>query len=198
MEKWLRTDEIEESISALRMMRDSLLKVVGDVYQWKWIIIASHNSLQGFMVLALRNGNNITVMPEKLAGKWLEAYRSEKPLPEERLDSFPNLYNKIKGENMESLVISKRFRATKDHNRSVKKLQELRNEFVHFIPKGWSLEVSGLPEICLRIIEIIEFLAWVSCNVRWYKTSQKQSAKLVIAEIKQILGNINVQLVGRN
>ncbi|MFC7369427.1 hypothetical protein [Vreelandella zhaodongensis] len=193
MENWLRTDELEESVSALRMMRDTALKVANDVYQWKWIVIASHNALQGFMVLALRNGNNLTVMPDKLAGKWLEAYRADKPLPEERLDSFPNLYKKIKGEDMERLVMSRCFTATAEQDRCVKKLQELRNDFIHFIPKGWSIEVSGLPSLCLAIIEIIEFLGWESFNVLWHNEGQREEAEAIITELKVTLDAINDQ-----
>jgi hypothetical protein len=193
LENWLRTNELEESVSALRMMRDTARKVINDVYQWKWIVIASHNALQGFMVLALRNGNNLTVMPDKLAGKWLEAYRADKPLPEERLDSFPNLYKKIKGEHMERLVMSRRFTATADQDRCVKKLQELRNNFIHFIPKGWSIEVSGLPSLCLAIIEIIEFLGWESSNVLWHKEGQREEAESIISELKVTLDAINDQ-----
>lgn len=193
MENWLRTDELEESVSALRMMRDTALKVPNDVYQWKWIVIASHNALQGFMVLALRNGNNLTIMPEKLAGKWLEAYRAEMPLPEERLDSFPNLYKKIKGEDMERLVLSRRFTATDEHDRCVRKLQELRNDFIHFIPRGWSVEVSGLPSICLTVVEIIEFLGWESFNVLWYREGQREEAECIIAELKLTLAYVNEQ-----
>jgi hypothetical protein len=193
MEHWLRTDEIDESVSALRMMRDTTSKVANDVYQWKWIIIASHNALQGFMVLALRNGNNLTIMPGKLAGKWLEAYRADKPLPEERLDSFPNLYQKIKGEEMERLVMSRRFAATAEHDRCVKKLQDLRNDFIHFVPKGWSIEVSGLPSLCLTVLGIIEFLGWESFNVLWHKEGQREEAKAIIDELKVTLAEVNEQ-----
>lgn len=190
MENWLRTDEREESVSALAMMRDSTAKVVEDVYQWKWVIIAAHNALQGFMVLALRNGNNLTVMPGKLAGKWLEAYRAEKPLPEERLDSFPNLYKKIKSKEMEFLVSSKRFQSLEEHDRAVDNLIDLRNDFIHFVPRGWSIEVSGLPEICLRIIEIIRFLGWESSNVLWHEIELRDRADRLINEIIENLNNV--------
>jgi len=190
LENWLRTDEREESVSALAMMRDSTANVVEDIYQWKWVIIAAHNALQGFMVLALRNGNNLTVMPEKLAGKWLEAYRAEKPLPEERLDSFPNLYKKIKSKDMEFLVSSKRFQSLEAHDRAVDKMIYLRNDFIHFVPRGWSIEVSGLPEICQRIIEIIRFLGWESSNVLWHEIELRDKADRLINEIIENLNNV--------
>jgi hypothetical protein len=187
---WLRTDETEESVSALAMLKDSLVKVNEDVYQWKWAVIAAHNALQGFMVLALRNGNNLAIMSEKAAGKWLEAYREEKPLPEERLDSFHNLYKKIQGEYMLTLVTAKKLNATPEQSRSTKKLNELRNEFIHFVPKGWSLEVSGLPEICLHVMEIIKFLGWESNNILWYKPALRTKAELLISEINMALKEI--------
>ena len=101
MEVWLKTDEREESISSLEMVRNASLKVSEDFFQWKWVIIALHNALQGFMVLSLRNGNNFRVMPDKLARKCYEAHRANKPWPKERLDSFLNLYKKIKNDEPE-------------------------------------------------------------------------------------------------
>ena len=37
--------------------------------------------------------------------------------------------------------------------RSVKQLNKLRNEFIHFVPKGWSLEVDArIVDDCLNVI----------------------------------------------
>jgi len=37
-------------------------------------------------------------------------------------------------------------------------LNNLRNEFIHFVPKGWSVELAGLPQICANCINVDEFL----------------------------------------
>jgi len=42
-------------------------------------------------------------------------------------------------------VHGKKFIVKPDHDWAVKKLNELRNQFVHFAPKGWSLDLLGLP-----------------------------------------------------
>ena len=88
---------------------------------------------------------------------------------------------------------SKKFIAKPDHNWAVKKLNEFRNEFVHFVPKGWSLETLGLPEICLNCLEIIEFLIWESGNIVFHKENQQlramsslKIAKSVLSEIRKI------------
>jgi hypothetical protein len=44
---------------------------------------------------------------------------------------------------------------------------ELRNSMEHFIPKTWSIEIHGLPEMAASYFEIIEYLAGESGNMRW-------------------------------
>jgi len=157
MELYLRTDETEEAISALEMLSEITPFLVKDIYRWKWAIIATHNALQGFMVLALRHGNGLLALKDKIAAEWLKAYRDGGKRPVEKLDNFLNLYKKVKSDRMKCYGHSKKLIAKSDHNWAVNKLNELRNEFVHFVPKGWSLELIGLPEICLNCLEIIEF-----------------------------------------
>ena len=44
-------------------------------------------------------------------------------------------------------------------NADVEKLNLLRNQFVHFVPKGWSLEISGMPRIVRHCCDVIDHLA---------------------------------------
>jgi len=193
MDLWLRTNETEEAISALEMLSEICPTLISDSYRWKWAIIATHNSLQGFMVLALRQGNGLLALKDKISQEWLKAHREGGKYPVEKLDNFLNLYKKIKSDRMLCYVHSKKFIAKDDHNWSVKKLNDLRNEFIHFVPKGWSLELLGLPEICLSCIEIVEFLCWESGNLIFYEQIQKQRAKKSLKKIKDVLYKIKSQ-----
>ena len=193
MELFLRTDESEEAISALEMLSEITPFLVKDIYRWKWAIVATHNTLQGFMVLALRHGNGLLALRDKIAAEWLKAHREGGKRPVEKLDNFLNLYKKVKSERMLCYGHSKKFVAKPNHDWAVKKLNELRNEFVHFVPKGWSLELLGLPEICLNCLEIIEFLGWESGNIIFHKENQQlramsslKIAKSVLSEIRKI------------
>jgi hypothetical protein len=180
MELWLRTDEHEEAVSALEMIAESSALVLKDSYRWKWVLIATHNALQGFMVLALRQGNGLKALKDHIAAKWLKAYREGGEYPIEQLDSFLNLYKKVKSDQMICFVHSQSFSAKNSHDKSVKKLNSFRNEFIHFVPKGWSLELTGLPEICLDCLEVAEFLGWQSGNVPWYEERHKERAELAL------------------
>ncbi len=191
MEVWLRTDEREESVSSLEMVRDASSKIDEDLFQWKWVIIAIHNAMQGFMVLSLRNGNNFRVMPKKLANKCYQAHRENKPWPKERLDSFPNLYKKVKDEEYMCFFIhSRNLPSSEENDWAVDKLLELRNKFIHFVPQGWSLEVSGLPTICLNILQIIKFLGWESGNVVWHEPELGKKAESIIIDCENIFHNL--------
>ena len=190
MDLWLRTDETEEAVSALEMLAETAPFLLTDSYRWKWAIIATHNALQGFMVLALRQGNGLLALKDEIAAQWLKAYREDGNYPVEKLDNFLNLYKKVKSDRMLCYVHSRKFIAAPDHNRSVRKLNELRNEFIHFVPKGWSLELTGLPEICLCCLEVIEFLGWESGNIILYKDVQQKRALSAINKAKKALADI--------
>ena len=135
MDFWLHTDETKEAISALEMLAEIAPSLNKDTYRWKWVVISTHNSLQGFMVLALRQGNGLLALKDEIASQMRKAFRGEGKYPVEKLDNFLNLYKKIKSDRMLYYGQSKKFNATQDHDLSVKKLNELRNEFIHFAPK---------------------------------------------------------------
>ncbi|MCS4307661.1 hypothetical protein M2404_002001 [Rheinheimera pacifica] len=183
MEHWLRTDERQEFISSMRMVRKCLISVSDDIEQWKWAVIALHNAAQGAMVQALRAGNDFRIMPEKLAQKCYQAHRDNKPWPKAKMDSFPNLYKKVQSQEMMLFYThSKTLPCDTDRDYCVSKLLELRNSFIHFMPQGWTLEVSGLPHIFISLIEMISYLCWESRNVIWYEEGQSTTARELVSE----------------
>ena len=71
---FLETDCIIESINALDMTDRTIRRVTDDIYEWKWVVIALHNAVQAFMVLALKGSNSFNVMGDKQVDNWLSAY----------------------------------------------------------------------------------------------------------------------------
>ena len=195
MAHYLRTDEVEEAISATEMVAESVAAVKVDIYRWKWALIALHSAVQGFMVLALRGSNGLVALKDDVAAAWLDAYEKNLPLPEERLDSYENLYRKVKGDRMLIYGHSKKFVPNGSQGSSINKLKDLRDDFIHFVPKGWSLEVSGLPRIFGDCIDFIEFLGWECGNVLWHEAAFESratiaigSARAAIVEVKGFYG----------
>ncbi|MDN3649590.1 hypothetical protein QWZ13_11750 [Reinekea marina] len=176
------------------MVCESVSKVNTDIEYWKWAVIALHNSLQGSMVLALRAGNDFRIMPDKLAEKCLKAHRENKPWPKVKMDNFPNLYKKVKStEYMHFLTCSKVLPEDEERDRAVTKLLELRNNFIHFMPQGWSLEVSGLPGIFVSLLNMANFLLFESGNVTLYEDDERSRISGAINTALSICSTLRVE-----
>jgi hypothetical protein len=188
--KYLRTDEAEEAVSSLAATADFLTQVETDRYRWKWVILALHSAAQGFMVLALRGGNGLSALRDDVAEAWLDAYQNDKPYPEEKLDSFLGLYKKVKSNRAKIFGDSQPYAPSGTEGRSIKKLNSLRDEFIHFTPKGWSLELSGLPRICAESLNMIEFLYRESGNIFFHDEAHYERANSAISDIRSALGKV--------
>ena len=134
-EKYLRTDDLTEAIKSLEMVGKLLPDLLHDVYIWKWVIHALHSSFQGFMVAALKGSSGLAVLTKKSEEAWHKAHRDgSRTFPRQKLDTFPNLYKKIKTEKMLMYSRSEKFVSTVEQDWSVRKLNSLRNDFIHFRP----------------------------------------------------------------
>ena len=192
-ETWLETDEFQETILALQLTSEQLsnLATTSNLHYWAWVIICLHNALQGFMVLALRSTNNINVLTEDCAIEWLAAYeRGDGQYPEQKLDKFLNLYKKVKSERMNMYLNSQFLKPSGTQNRSVTKLNSFRNNFIHFVPKWWTIEVTGLPQIVDDCLDIIWFLAFECGNIFWQEQDQETLTKVLLESSKQSIGRI--------
>ena len=172
---WLSTNESVETVSDFEMLAEQLNRVTNDRHRWKWAIIALHSGLQGLMVLALRGSAGFNVLRESHKRRLKDRRkRDENEIPRQRdskLVDFLELYRRIKGRRMLMYTDSRKFVPNGTQGRSIKMLNRLRNDFIHFTPKVWGLDLGGLPEIALDCLEIAEFLAWESGNVLWHEAS---------------------------
>jgi len=83
---------------------------------------------------------------------------------------------------------SKPLQLTDQQNDSIKRLKEdFRDNFEHFKPMGLSIEVSGMPQIAINILNVIRFLALDSGNYVNLTTSQQRKIKSIAYQSKQIL-----------
>ena len=100
--------------------------------------------------------------------RFLEAVESDAPLPADmKIDDFLSLYRKIKSEDMLFYVNSEKFTPQGTEGQSLKALNRLRDQYVHFIPCAFILRVNGLPEMTIDCLNLVWFLAWNSNNVGW-------------------------------
>lgn len=194
MPEYLRTNLWVDAVNSVESAQTFCARVTLDDLSWKWVLMAVHSAVQGFMALALDRGNALLVMKDRVAEKWLEAHRQATPCPLEQMDFF-SLYEKVKTDVVARYVDSRRFIPGPSHDDSMKRLNELRNGFVHFMPKVWAIELAGLPAICLDCLEVARFLAWESGTILWHDEALSRWAQaamtILCAELKALDGLYN-------
>jgi hypothetical protein len=190
---WLSTDESVEAVLSLEMVSETLPRVLDNIHYWKWVLISLHNALQGYMVLALKGSGGLNILTKECAQQWMAAEtRDDDVLPERKLDNFLNLYKKIKADRLMMMFIdSQPFKPHGTQTESVKMLNKLRNDYIHFLPKGWVLRVHGLPRVSRDCIDIIEFLAFECGNILWHDPNLKTKTKDLIGQVKSHIAVLN-------
>ena len=175
----LSTDEFEEMVDAVEHSADLSSQVKKFPRRWKWLILSLHQAVQGTLVCTLRGVDTagINVLNNKNAKEmwqWLDVDSRKTPHPAaplERLAPMLDLFKRVK--NTKHLQDPQRLTATPQINWDIKKLNSLRNEFGHFVPKSFSLEISGLPRIASHCCNVIEHLALVHPTFAHHMTGNK-------------------------
>lgn len=162
--KWLRTDEHLELVRALEFGAECAERAKRDTTHWKWVIISMHSALQGACVCALRGVdtaglNVLTKTSSREMYEWLDIESRKpnpKPMPREELASMLELFARVR--NNKFLEDPYRLVVSGQMIQDIETLNALRNEFIHFTPKSFSVESSGLPRILGQCCDAIEHL----------------------------------------
>lgn len=195
VEHWIRTNEAEDVAGSIRHVIRAAQFVGTDTQTWKWVVLALHSALQGACVCHLTTtAAPVGAVTEKNAGEWLEYFECSptnpivKP-PKTHLMGLPDLLSAIRkphsagdGSNSMGVTISEselrwlgRFH------------KDIRNQFVHFEPKLWSLEVTGIPELAkltTRIISEILKMGWAFRHLTSEQREQMEQSLETLAIIE--------------
>jgi hypothetical protein len=172
--KWLRLDELENALDNLEMV-SFFLKNIDDERKWKWAIIAMHQALYGFAICAT------TPTDSSLA------LRNPKD-HESRLISIWTALERAKSEEWKKWGISAPLETSSEEDIAIDKLvKEFRNEFEHFRPKAWSIEITGMPEIIKHVLRVVRHLALDSNSVTYYDEGSEKRTKGAINSIESCL-----------
>jgi len=184
-EEFYRTDLKENAIDDLEKLSTFLELASRDKSYWKWVIIALHSSLYKFMLLALKNPDCSGIWEKVKKKKVGLIYKIDLFNPKNKLISFLKAFQWLqKTEKMSGYVNSEAFVSTSEINEAMKRLNtELRNQFFHFKPQGWSIEIRLIEEIIQKTLPIIKFIIFKSGRVLI-----EENEKLVIDRIlKEII-----------
>jgi hypothetical protein len=145
-EEWNALDYLEKTIEFIhRAQRHPT--------DWKWVILSLHGALYGFMICALKGTD---------PGRVCEPDRHGNP----RLISFGRALKWCQDPtHMIMTTATKVLKLSEDQERSLGVLRtHFRNEFAHYRPSLWSIELHGLPQMVIDGLEVTRFLALESGN----------------------------------
>jgi hypothetical protein len=154
-DEYVRFDEYEDVVVSLELVAHVAPLLREKPQHWKWMIVGAHSALQGAMVCALADTTGTSILTEKSATKVLAWHNADDagPHPDERLADFGDLLRRCIRRGLLKL--------TRKQCKDIRRLhREFRNNFVHFTPRGWSIEKAGLPRIVGAAIDATEVLIW--------------------------------------
>ena len=168
---WLSTDEADDVAGSIRHALRSSAFLADDPQTWKWIALTVHAALQGACVCHLTTtAAPVGAVTKANAAEWLGYFEESRTngdakAPQTKLMALPELLKAIRKPRSAGDASNEGGISVSDKELNWLRYfhDVVRNQFVHFDPMGWSLEVSGIPEIAdltARIIGDIADLGW--------------------------------------
>ena len=193
MDNYIQTDQAADVAGSIRHALRTAQIVGEDPHAWKWVVLALHSALQGACVCHLTTtAEPVGAVTSKNAAEWLNYFEaprtdSEARPPKTRLMSLPDLLKAVREprsagnrSNGEGIYISE------SEMRRLKHFHDdIRNQFVHFEPMSWSIEVSGIPEIARLVARIIQDILKVGWAFRHMSCEEHDGLQSALADLAQ-------------
>lgn len=140
------------------------------------MIITLHSALYGFAISAIKGMNSDSVVTRNKKGH-------------ERLIDFNEALKRCQDPVWMRVNINyEPFEFSDSQKKSIRKLHKvLRNNFEHFTPKSWSIELHYIPDMvfdCLEVMRLLIIYSDVSWRLRGVKVKR---AKSIISQSKKII-----------
>lgn len=190
---YFETDEAEDVAGSIRHALRCADLVQEDCQAWKWGMLALHSALQGACVCHLTtNDSPFGAFTKKSAINWV-TYHDESRInqdlnhPETMLLNFPDLLKAVRKSGSSGgaakntpieITDAELDWLTRIHS-------QVRNQFVHFEPSAWSIEVSGIPHIGRIIARIIKDIHDCGWAFRHMNSTRRNAMVLDLEHLKE-------------
>ncbi len=174
--QWIRYDEITNALDYLEKCYKFLIFIDSEPQNWKWVVITLHSALYGFAIAACKGMNSESVVTRTKRGH-------------ERLIDFDEALRRCQDPAWMRVNINyEKFKFSSSQIKAIRKLHKvLRNNFEHFTPKSWSIELHYLPDMvydCLEVIRLLVVYSDVSWRLRGFKLKRTKS---IIFQAKKLI-----------
>lgn len=201
-DSWLQIDERTDVLVSLSLCLKCLRGLGDDRALWKWAILSLHSALQGAMVCHLSGTAQLGALFGNSVRKWLDWHERDRRgeikyvddgvdelgmrrtriatvednPPDSRLADPRTLFKRLYSQDERRETAGTVIPITQAECGSFYRLCDLRDEFTHFTPKGWSIELDGLPGTFLDMVGVLEKISSDPWPFR--HMTEEESAKL--------------------
>jgi len=150
-----RIDEEENALDSLERAAEFLERRAELATWFKWTVLGLHHALYGFLICAIKgtDPDRVTDKRGRLISLWEALKRAQ-----DHSWTHPG----------KTLVLSQ------DEKKAIEKIADsFRNEFQHFVPKGWSIFTRGSGDIFKHVARVIEFIVFESGNLNWFSGAEE-------------------------
>lgn len=148
--------------------------------------MAVHSAVQGSLALALTNGHIFHVQKPGVAQRMLASLSSQGlNTPDPHMDNFLRLYDKAKQTTYLRSGATP-LPADENHERAMRSLDEMRDEFAHFNSKSWRIEIEYITSTAVTACEVIEHI-FGSGAVLWHHRGSAARSSRALKSLKVAL-----------
>lgn len=211
---YIHIDERLDVLASLEMCAISLTHTRQTERAWKWVVLSLHSALQGAMVCHLSGTAQLGALTKQSASNWLAWYNNKRPSEteamQENIDEFgvplthaedngvpaPDAYVASADVLFERLYCeSKRVEVsfgevisvTEQQKKSFDRLHRLRNNFTHFSPKGWSIELDYIKETICDVLQVLGLILDDSWTLIHMSDEDRRALNSKFEEIKSAI-----------
>jgi len=144
----------------------------------KWVSLALHHALYGFLICAVRGTDPHRVTTGRRG----------------QLIGFPQALRRAQDDShMQQYTFSKTLVLSPRETRSIDFLAKgLRNQFQHLAADVWGIDLRELPETLRDVLRVVEFLALNSGNVLWHRPGTRERAECTIKRMSGALERLSL------
>lgn len=147
---YVRFDQFEDVLVSTDLLALVAPRLQEQPSHWKWMIIATHSGLQGALVCAIRDTSGTNILKKNSAKARLTWFDNlVEASPPQHLDNFIPLVEKYREKYPDCITTQQFEQISRLHT-------EFRNNFIHFVPGGWSIESATLLATIRTSLDVLE------------------------------------------
>ncbi len=193
-ENWIQIDETEDVAASLRHSIRTAQFVNEDPLAYKWVLLALHSALQGACVCHLTTtASPLGAVTERNASKWLTYFEQSRIDPKSAppktfLMPLPDLLKAVRkphsaGDKSNSVGVKIE---DNELNWLCRIHDDVRNQLVHFEPMGWSIDMSGVPDIAKLVARIINEILVMGWAFRHQTSAEREELRQCLQTLSKL------------